>query len=678
MHTTLLSLALLCFAAAERQSAERAAPAKPKPVPANGASFEAIINDLDEGEGDEAINLDGSQQFDLPDMNGWSHQQRQDWIVDNRIDLLADYANNRWALATVNVKLKAIPAGKWDTVASAELGRVLSGTIPSADSDIEVLERGGFRYHILNRGATVPVTFAFETSEGNLGVLQVVEFREKFRGLKIRYKLAPPTQSPRLETGPTRGTFLFVRTEPAGAEVLVDGQVVGASDDLFAIEPGVRRIIINLNGHDPEDKKVTIRVGRVTRLELKLTKEADSRVDLTRTIQLPRADTPNADVVLDLASGQTMALPDGDETDFARPGKGDLFYMAGFLGCLRGAKPMLWDGERFVAMAAIDDGRPPTKTRDIVQNGSSQARPVAKGGRRTIYQSEEVEMKPTATGYRLPKIPCRLLITTAEFKHFDLTVVSVTNEAGMNLKYRPADSSIVPADLLDEAAVREVISRYVHAIRQHDIRTLATCLANKQYLDADEFGQWREAMSAGLKMDEIREVHVAGSLAIVTTPFVDLPGLGHDEPVCLVYNLMKRETGWAIHDMDVETKEGLARELSYLHKTASPDPSEVESTKSQLELIDKTLERYALDTGNYPTAAQGLKALIRRPDGMPNSTWKGPYLKPTVIPCDAWKNPIGYEYSEGDQSPQMWSTGPDGTSGTGDDITLEKASSADG
>jgi len=570
MNTALLPLALLCLAAAEKP-AEQALRAKPKPIPAKGAIIEAIIGDLDDGNGDEAINLDGAQQFDLPDMDGWSHQQRQDWIVANKIDLLADYARNRWALATVNLMLKAIPAIKWDTVASAELDRVLSRATPSAQDDIEVLERGGVCYHLLTRGATAPVTFAFKTSEGNLGVLQVVEFREKPRGIKIRYKLEPPTQASRPETGSTRGTFLFVRTEPAGAEVLVDGRLVGASDDLFRIEPGVRTVIINLDGHDPEDEVVTIRAGRVTRLELKLTKEADSPVDPARTIQIPKADTPNADVVLDLASGQTMTPPDGDQTDFARLGKGDLFYMAGFLGCLRGAKPMLWDGERFVAMAAINDDRPPTRTRDVVADAPSQTPPIGKGGKKIVYQSVEVEMKPAATGYKLPKIPCRLLITTAESKHFDLTILSMSDEAGMKLEYRPANSSVVPKELLDEAAVREVISRYVHAIRQRDMRTLATCLANKKYLDADELGRLRNAMSAGLKMDEIREVHVGGSLAIVATPFVDIPDLGHGEPVSVVYNLTKQKTGWMIRDIDVENREGLKKELGYLRNTVPPN-----------------------------------------------------------------------------------------------------------
>lgn len=115
------------------------------------------------------------------------------------------------------------------------------------------------------------MTFAFKTGEGNMGVLQVVEFREKPRGLKIRFKLEHPTQASRPETGSTRGTFLFVRTEPAGAEVLVDGRRVRVSDDLFRIEPGVRTIVIKLDGHDPEDEKVTIRAGRVERLGLKLT-----------------------------------------------------------------------------------------------------------------------------------------------------------------------------------------------------------------------------------------------------------------------------------------------------------------------------------------------------------------------------------------------------------------------
>ena len=54
------------------------------------------------------------------------------------------------------------------------------------------------------------------------------------------------------------------------------------------------------------------------------------------------------------------------------------------------------------------------------------------------------DMWKDATAYKLPPIPCRLLITTAEKKHFDVTILSVTDKGGINIEYREADADLVP------------------------------------------------------------------------------------------------------------------------------------------------------------------------------------------------------------------------------------------
>ena len=42
-------------------------------------------------------------------------------------------------------------------------------------------------------------------------------------------------------------------------------------------------------------------------------------------------------------------------------------------------------------------------------------------------------------------IPCRLLITTAEKKHFDLTILSITDSnEGIDLEYREAEPALEP------------------------------------------------------------------------------------------------------------------------------------------------------------------------------------------------------------------------------------------
>jgi len=85
-----------------------------------------------------------------------------------------------------------------------------------------------------------------------------------------------------VETQATAETLLYVRTSPPGAKLLLDGKPLGTSDDLFAVEPGVRRIVIELEGHGPQAKELTIRAGEVTRIELELKKVAGANAELEK------------------------------------------------------------------------------------------------------------------------------------------------------------------------------------------------------------------------------------------------------------------------------------------------------------------------------------------------------------------------------------------------------------
>ena len=76
--------------------------------------------------------------------------------------------------------------------------------------------------------------------------------------------------APPVEKSPTPTTHVYVRTSPSGAKVLLDGKPLGTSPGVFSVEPGVRRIVIDMDGYEPDDKEITIRAGRVTRLEVKL------------------------------------------------------------------------------------------------------------------------------------------------------------------------------------------------------------------------------------------------------------------------------------------------------------------------------------------------------------------------------------------------------------------------
>ena len=68
--------------------------------------------------------------------------------------------------------------------------------------------------------------------------------------------------------------------------------------------------------------------------------------------------------------------------------------------------------------------------------------------------------------------------------------------------------------------------------------------------------------------------------------------------------------------------------------------SEATAARAQLEAFDKSLQAYRLDTGRFPSTAQGLTALFVQPPDEPR--WRGPYLQGEV-PLDPWGT--SYRYS---------------------------------
>ncbi len=88
--------------------------------------------------------------------------------------------------------------------------------------------------------------------------------------------------------------------------------------------------------------------------------------------------------------------------------------------------------------------------------------------------------------------------------------------------------------------------------------------------------------------------------------------------------------------------------------------SEVKATRAQIDAFEKSLEAYRLDVGKYPSAEQGLAALMTAPTG--TSNWQGPYLKKSV-PLDPWKNTYQYRLPGQHGDFDIYSFGRDGKPG---------------
>ena len=97
--------------------------------------------------------------------------------------------------------------------------------------------------------------------------------------------------------------------------------------------------------------------------------------------------------------------------------------------------------------------------------------------------------------------------------------------------------------------------------------------------------------------------------------------------------------------------------------------SEVTTARAQLDALDKALQSYRLDTGRFPTAAQGLKALVTQPGDEPR--WRGPYLQGEV-PLDPWGSSYQYRVpGNNGRDFELTSWGKDrAPGGSGDDADI--------
>jgi general secretion pathway protein G len=88
--------------------------------------------------------------------------------------------------------------------------------------------------------------------------------------------------------------------------------------------------------------------------------------------------------------------------------------------------------------------------------------------------------------------------------------------------------------------------------------------------------------------------------------------------------------------------------------------AEVKTARAQIDSLEKALDAYRLDVGNYPTTEQGLAALNQAPADVPQ--WKGPYLKKGV-PDDPWHHPYQYKQPGEHGDFDLLSLGKDGQPG---------------
>ncbi|CAB3771224.1 type II secretion system major pseudopilin GspG [Paraburkholderia solisilvae] len=92
--------------------------------------------------------------------------------------------------------------------------------------------------------------------------------------------------------------------------------------------------------------------------------------------------------------------------------------------------------------------------------------------------------------------------------------------------------------------------------------------------------------------------------------------------------------------------------------------SQVTVAHAQIDVFTKAIDNFRLDVGRYPTAQEGLTALVVKPANA--DKWGGPYLK-REVPLDPWGHPYIYKIPGAKGDYAVISNGPENQSGTSGD-----------
>jgi hypothetical protein len=371
-------------------------------------------------------------------MEGFGEDDRQThaWIRQQKVDVMGAIEHGLPGLLLFDCAVYENPGISWEKITPQEIldHRGLDQTEPKPIVPLATQDP-----------SKLPLTCLFETREKTKGVLQLVGLSDDKQGVKIRYKLVRQVadterdESHAQTTAESRRLRYFVRLVVGEDHMTFEGKDTTWEELPKLLQKVPNREHTALEVAIPSDE-VTLQhkssaVGRAERLARQSEFEYLSFIGVhplgskgsppqrvpdtdharrakqpAKKVHLPDADTRGVATVLDLASGEIFPFPEIDGPPdlmvFTRLGKGDLFFDR-VLGCPRGATAMQWDGQRFVSF-------PP---------------------------KEQIE---DARAYELPALPCRLLITTAENKHFDVTVLATGDDGGIDLEYREADPAVVP------------------------------------------------------------------------------------------------------------------------------------------------------------------------------------------------------------------------------------------
>ena len=179
---------------------------------ANQTSFGPVIERVLDGSGEKSglhgLDFESGNVVSAPATLRSSIALWMKWISDQGVDLLAsEKGGDKWQLGGLNIKLASAPDSWWESALVNELRRTLDKT--------GMEEQEGLQFLSIRSDGGGPLTLAFQTGSGTIGLLQIIGFTEHPRGVKIRYKLVQNPSSQTLEPSYQGRTLLDWLSEVA-------------------------------------------------------------------------------------------------------------------------------------------------------------------------------------------------------------------------------------------------------------------------------------------------------------------------------------------------------------------------------------------------------------------------------------------------------------------------------
>ena len=92
------------------------------------------------------------------------------------------------------------------------------------------------------------------------------------------------------------------------------------------------------------------------------------------------------------------------------------------------------------------------------------------------------------------------------------------------------------------------------------------------------------------------------------------------------------------------------------------DDARISKAKSDIRVLESSLELYKLDNFTYPSSDQGLDALVNKPSGENTKNWReGGYIK--KLNKDPWGNDYRYQFPGNNGEFDVFSLGSDAAVG---------------